>query len=228
MRNLLLFSTAAICYAADDAAGSAPAPAPAEPTGVRARRAFMPKQFIPNADWINVNIVAKGKGTQAKVGRVYGICTGWAEKENTLPNGDKSVSIVLNGVFQTEDYISGEVSQASQAYLPMAYAEKVKTAFVMDSTVKVLELDCDIGLEATGKIIPYEWVVIAYLEGQEMDRLKNIGRSRGRQAVLAASDASAAAQLAAPAAADVIEGQAVEKVVEPAPEPAPAGKAPKA
>lgn len=170
--------------------------------GKRARRVIVMKQFIPDADWINVNIVAKGKGTQVLVGRVFGVCTGYEDKENTLPNGEKSKQIVLRGSFEAESYVSGEVTDGTGIYLPMAYAEKVKALYAMMPDLKTVEIDCDIGLEATGKTIPYEWVVIAYREGEASDVMKRLKSSRARPAGAPALPAPAggqATQIAAPA-----------------------------
>jgi len=75
--------------------------------GVRSRRAFMMKQFIPSADFIAKEVIGKGKGTKVILGRIYGIVTGSEVKTGTLPNGDPSSSIVLKGIFQSEDYLSG-------------------------------------------------------------------------------------------------------------------------
>lgn len=154
--------------------------------GTRARRALMLKQFLPNPDWINVNVVAGGKGTRATIGRIYGIATGFERKVNTLPDGSLSESIFVKGMFQSEGYVTGELAEASGVYFPMAYAEKVAAAFE-GLGVKSVEVDCDIGLEATGKTIPYEWVVIAYREGQEMDALKRIRGNRPRPTALLVS-----------------------------------------
>jgi hypothetical protein len=161
--------------------------------GIRARRAIMLKQFLPGEgiDWINKNIVAAGKGTQAIMGRVFGICSGYTVKTNTLPDGTPSQSIVLGGAFQTENYMTGELGEGTQLYLPAAYSEKVKAIFdtgaVMDeagreirNSVRMVEIDCDIGVEATGKVIPYEWVVVAFREGEEMAVLKKMRASRQR------------------------------------------------
>jgi len=173
------------------------ASASTETAGVRARRAIMLKQFIPNPDWINQNIVAGGKGTRATIARIFGIATGYEDKQNTLPDGSISHSIFVKGVFQSESYLDGEVGEASGVYFPMAYAEKIKAVLDMGD-IKTVEVDCDIGLEATGKTIPYEWVVVAFREGQEMDALKRIRSTRARPvSVLVGSD-GAPKQLAAP------------------------------
>lgn len=167
--------------------------------GVRARRAMMLKQFVPNPDWINVNIVAGGKGTRATLARIFGIATGHEEKMNTLPDGSVSKSIFVKGMFQSESYITGELSEASGVYFPMAYAEKI--AAVFDGLgVKTVEVDCDIGVEATGKTIPYEWVVTAFREGQEMDVLKRIRGTRARPTALLIGSDGAPKELPTPAA----------------------------
>jgi hypothetical protein len=156
------------------------------------------KQFVPNPDWINVNVVAGGKGTRAVLGRIYGVATGFERKSNTLPDGSISASIFVKGMFQSEGYVTGELSEASGVYFPMAYAEKIAACF--DMGVKTVEVDCDIGLEATGKTIPYEWVVVAFREGQEMDVLKRIRGTRARPTALLTGSDGTAKPLALPSA----------------------------
>lgn len=151
-----------------------------ETDGTRARRAIMLKQFLPDPEWILKNVVAGGKGTRATIGRIFGIATGTARKTNTLPDGSVSESIAVSGVFQSEGFLTGELSEASGVYFPMAYAEKIEALIKMG--VKTIEVDCDIGVEATGKTIPYEWVVTAFREGKEMDVLKRIRGTRARPA----------------------------------------------
>jgi hypothetical protein len=168
-----------------------------EPTqeGIRARRAVMLKQFIPgeNIDWIMKNVVAGGAKTRATLGRVFGICTGYELKHGTLPDGTPSTSIALKGAFQTESYVDGEVGECTLAFLPAAYGEKLKAIFdanaltnsagdVIGNNVKMIEVDVDVGVEATGKTIPYEWVITAFREGAEMAVLKRMRQSRARPA----------------------------------------------
>lgn len=168
-----------------------------ETEGVRARRAIMLKQFLPNPDWINVNVVAGGKGTRATIGRIFGIATGTSRKTNTLPDGSVSESIFVSGMFQSEGFLTGEIGEASGVYFPMAYAEKIEALFKMG--VKTVEVDCDVGLEATGKTIPYEWVVVAYREGQEMDVLRRIKGTRARPANILVDGTGNPKAIAAPA-----------------------------
>lgn len=198
----------AVANTADAEGGDEPDPASpeGEPQGIRARKVLQMKQFLPNPDWINQNIVAGGKGTRATIGRVYGIATSTEEKTNTLPNGDVVASIAVKGSFQAESYLDGELTQATTVYFPMAYAEKIEQAFKALGALNV-EVDCDVGLEATGKTIPYEWVIVAFREGQEMDALKRMRSNRKRPAsVLVAADGSPKALAGAPANQALIEG----------------------
>lgn len=177
----------------NNAAPEAPAVSEGPPEGKRARRAIMLKHFIPNPDWINKNIVANGKGTKAVLGRIFGVCTSTERKTNTLPDGSQSESVVAHGAFEMENYLTGELGSASSVYFPMSYATQIETVFKASPETQVVEVDCDVGLEATGKTIPYEWVVIAYREGEEMATLKRLRSARGRPA-------NAAPRLLAPAA----------------------------
>ena len=158
------------------------APAPQASTGVRARRAIMLKEFIPapGVDWINKNVVSAGKGTKVMLGRVFGFVTGVSEKAGTLPNGEKSVSIVCNGQFETENYVYGEISSASAVYFPSSFSEQIKAMFASDPDLKVVEVDTDIGVEATGKSIPYTWVVVNHIEGEAVTPLKKLKAARGK------------------------------------------------
>lgn len=173
--------------------------------GRRARRAFMPRFFMPDQDFIVQNIIGKPRGHKVTLGRVWGVITSTGAKENTLPDGKKIESIVCIGVLQSESYITGELADYSQAYFPMAYAEKIAAVMTLNG-VQVVEVDCDIGLESTGKLnMPYEWAVTAFREGEEMAVLKRIKGSRERPASAPALAAPAAqAAIAAPASGDPV------------------------
>lgn len=176
----------------ETAAGETAAPVAAASTGVRARRAIMMKEFIPNADFIAKECVGKGKGTLVMLGRVFGFVTGVSEKQNTLPNGDKATSIVCNGQFETESYLTGEVSSATAVYFPSSFSEAIKAMFAVDESLKMVEVDTDIGVEATGKAIPYTWAVVNHIEGADQTPLKALKAKRGRPATAPALAAPAA------------------------------------
>jgi hypothetical protein len=165
--------------------------------GVRARRGLALKQLIPDQDWIMRNVVGGGKGTRATVGRIWGVAMNTARKQN-LVNDQTIESIAVGGIFNAESYVTGEISEGSTCFFPMAYAEKIEALFASQPDIKVIEVDCDIGLEATGKTIPYEWVTTAFREGEEMAVLKRIRGTRARPTNLLAAPDGTPKQLTAP------------------------------
>lgn len=218
-RNQMAFAgLSAVALAKADDKGSSPAPADlaadqADPEGVRQRRGIMPKQFLPGdgVDWIMKNVVAQGKGTRANLGRIFGISTGYEERTNTLPDGKVVTSIALKGAFQTEGYLTGELGEGTLAFLPAAYSEKVKAIFdanairdqegnVVGNNVRMVEVDVDVGVEATGKGIPYEWVITAFREGEEMATLRKMRQSRKRPAYVLQTSAAAVPAIPRPEA----------------------------
>lgn len=183
--------------------------------GIRARRAFMTKFLLPNPDWINKEIVAHGKGTQKIVGRLVGFITGAEEQTNEF-QGKLLRSVVVYGQFEYESTVTGEIGASSSAFLPTSYSDAVLAQFKADPNLRAVEVDMDLGIEATGKPIPYEWLVIDHMGGDAvmMKRLRN--RRRPGQRALAAPSAETAPALAAPApAADApTEPEAAEPVQE--------------
>jgi hypothetical protein len=166
--------------------------------GIRARRGLTLKQLVPSQDWIMQNIVAGGKGTRATVGRIFGVVTSTQRKTNMVQ--DQAIeSVACIGILNSESYLTGEVSQGSSVYFPMAYAEQLEALFKADPSINVIEVDVDIGLEATGKTIPYEWVTTAFLEGREMAVLKRMRGARKRPEHLLIAPDGAPKQLTAPA-----------------------------
>jgi hypothetical protein len=164
------------------------------PVGTRARRGFANKHLIPSTDWIMTEVVSKGKGTKVIIGRVYGVATGAEQKENEF-GGKILTSVVLQGSFEAESYVTGEITYTSSVYPPGAYADIVMAMFAADSALKNVEIDYDVCLEATGKPIPYEFFAEAYNDGREMAILKRLRLSRARPATapaLLASEAPAA------------------------------------
>jgi hypothetical protein len=177
---------------ADNDQGTNPA------TGMKVRKAFMLRMFLPDSNWIAREVVAKGKGTTVMLGRVFGICTSIERKMNTV--GDKVIpSISVRGIFQAENYHTGEVSESASVYLPSALAEKIATMFDNDASLKTIEIDTDIGVEATGKTIPYAWTATQWIDGDAQNPLARLKASRKRPENAAQLKAGEApAQLAAP------------------------------
>lgn len=165
-----------------------------EADGTRVRRAFMMKNFLPDPDWINKNVVAGGKGTHKKVGRIIGFAIGATKRINDI-GGKPTESISLNGKFEVENYLSGEISQPSVIYTPMAFSEQVQVALLSDG-VQLVQIDVDVGVEATGKTIPYEWTITSFLEAQDSQAMLQLRHRRGpRKASLTAIEGGKEAPL---------------------------------
>lgn len=147
--------------------------------GVRARRAFMLKNLLPDQNWIAGNVQTQPVGFQVIIGRVWGRCRRTERKTNEY-QGKMLESIALFGEFEYESNVTDQIGSTTVAYLPMQYAEKVAAAFSDQPGLKSVLVDCDIGLEKTAKPPPinYEWVVVAFREGEEMGLLRALRNSR--------------------------------------------------
>lgn len=143
--------------------------------GRRIATAFAMKSFLPDQDWIMKNVVAKGRGTHELVGRIFGTATRAIRKTNDW-QGKQLESIALEGTFEAEFKLTGEVRAVSVTFLPRAFALQVEVALA--SGAEAAHLDVDIGLEATGKTIPYEWTVTSYLEGRAERAMRALRGSR--------------------------------------------------
>lgn len=149
-------------------------------SGVRVRRAFTMKMFLPDDNWIAQNVVAGGKGTHRIVGRVFGAVIGAEERTNTIVKGGKSEtvrSIALKGTFEAQSALDGATETFSLLFLPMAFAEQAAAALSINEG-ESLKMDVDIGLEATGKTIPYEWTVHTYYRGKAERAMRSMRDAR--------------------------------------------------
>jgi hypothetical protein len=159
-----------------------------ETGGRRVRRVLMMKQFA-TPEWIMQNVVAKGKGTHILVGRIYGIASEARRKTNDV-QGRPVESIAISGEFEGQSLLDGTIHNGATVYFPMAFAERIDAALKMEG-VSVVNVDIDVGVEATGKAIPYEWTVVAHIQGEAQNALKAL-RDRRKVDIK---------QLAAPASA---------------------------
>lgn len=115
-------------------------------------------------------------GDTAMLARIIGTCTGYAEKEAELPDGKISVVIGLTGVFEIEKE-DGTRLQGTKLYMPgSAYSSEMKALFNSDSALRAVEVDCDLGIKATGKSITYEYVVRSHIRHDLVAELR--GRRR--------------------------------------------------
>jgi hypothetical protein len=170
--------------------------------GTLERRAFTPKDLLPDNLWISQNVQNKPVGFEVIIGRVFGEATRH-ERINT-PYQQKTIpGVALNGLFSFESAVTGINGTATTVYLPMQYAEKVAQAFENPSRPSKVLVDCDIGLRVTRRPLPvnFEWIVYAFREGAEVAKLaalRNSRRSRGSSPMLPPPTGPAPAALAAP------------------------------
>lgn len=162
----------------------------------RRRRAIELRQFLPNAEFVNKEIIAKGKGTKVALGRIYGVVSAIEERVDTDRSGHAVTHIAATGAFKSLNYLSGEEGMARSAFFPEAFAKALAAkfdaakrrtggtdeapTFVQDPLM--IEVDCDVSLEATGKNVPVEWIITVHTADDDMDILAGIGASRDRPA----------------------------------------------
>lgn len=156
-------------------------------SGQRVRRAFTMKNFLPSGDinkWVAANVVSKGVGTHVAVGRIYGVIAAAEAKEtlwksNRPGEGEKLIkSIALSGELQAENAFTGEIVTMDTVFLPMAAASRIARAIADQPRGARVQIDLDIGIESTGKAIPYEWTVTSYLSGHAERLLRSMRNSR--------------------------------------------------
>jgi hypothetical protein len=133
---------------------------------VLAESFFTAKMFIQSAGptWIHDNVVSKGPGARAYVGRIEGTAT---EAENTEKQyeGKTILGVKITGQFHAVNLLTGEFASANVLYLPVSYARQVQQALSGSGRAESVKLDVMVGCQATGKTpIAYRWTIAAYTE----------------------------------------------------------------
>ena len=161
--------------------------------GQRVGRILTPKDLLPASDpQFTARLGIEPPGTLVILGSLIGVVNS-TERKVTQWQGKDLESVWLNGEFEMVKRQTGEVKAAPTAILPKAFGITIETAlaglkgdFDANGNAAQLTIDCDIGLEATGRPIPYEWVVIYYREGKAQKAMRDARARReariGRQA----------------------------------------------
>ena len=138
-------------------------------------------RIITTKDWANGRdpntiVVGNPPGTRFLLGSLRGVVN--STERNTHTYKDKELeSVWLNGEFEAVVAETGEVKAAPTAILPKAFGITIETALAglkRDGGEAELTIDCDIGLEATGRPIAYEWIVIYYREGKAQKAMRDV------------------------------------------------------
>jgi hypothetical protein len=146
--------------------------------GQRVGRIITTKDYLDGRD-ANSIIAGDRPGTRIILGRLRGVVNS-TERKKTVYKDKELESVWLNGEFEAVLIETGEVKAAPTAILPKAFGITIENALAGLTPEEKAELtiECDIGLEATGRPIPYEWVVIYYREGRAQKAMREV---RARQ-----------------------------------------------
>jgi hypothetical protein len=149
--------------------------------GQRVGRILTPKDLLPASDpQFTARLGIEPPGTLVILGSLIGVVNS-TERKTTQWQGKDLESVWLNGEFEMVKRQTGEVKAAPTAILPKAFGITIETALAglkgnfngEGHDAAQLTIDCDIGLESTGRPIPYEWVVIYYREGKAQKAMRD-------------------------------------------------------
>jgi hypothetical protein len=154
----------------------------ADDRGQRVGRIITTKDYLPRGDvQFTARLGMEPVGTQVILGSLVGVVNS-TERKITQWQGKELESVWLNGEFEAIMAGTGEVKAAPTAILPKAFGLTIETALAglkrNGADDAELTIDCDVGLESTGRPIPYEWIVIYYREGKAQKALRD---ARGRR-----------------------------------------------
>lgn len=170
--------------------------------GTRIENFLSMRTFVEQEEALRIGL--QPKGSHVTIGLLAGYVTGFERRESNLPLkvGEKAPppSIWLKGEFRATVLKTGEIKEARWCILPRAAGELVEEALTEGGVTRAL-LDLEIGVQATGRTIPYAYTVVAY--GRSHDAKKALDaiearqearrRARGAQALLGRGSASDAA-----------------------------------
>jgi len=177
---------------ADNASAEAPAEAAeaesdainaalTDEAGIRVDQALVMPALLPvpradAVDWIMRNVVGHGRGTHICVGRVVGraIRAEWRETEW---QGKILKSVLLTGEFRMQSTVSDLVRENAELWLPIGYAKAIAAKLDLEPGTAAV-FDVDIGLEATGRTIPYAWTVVSHMRQRSSDALERLWERR--------------------------------------------------
>jgi hypothetical protein len=133
-----------------------------------------PRLLIADPEWINKHVVAKGRGTEVYIARIFGVAR-MAEAKTKEYEGKTLESVCLTGMFEAQNFTSGKVIRSRNLYLPNMYAKQVLASLSDAGADSRAPLDLLLGVRATGKTIPYAWTVTSFVDdrmGQELEAMR--------------------------------------------------------
>jgi hypothetical protein len=132
--------------------------------GLRLENLISPRSFIA-AERLSAFYAGKARGADPMaLGHLAGYVRGYERRESTLPvkPGEKAAapSVWLRGVFEATVYETGEIKSGSCLILPRVMGEALADALDAGETNALL--DVELGVEATGKMIPYTYTIKSF------------------------------------------------------------------
>jgi hypothetical protein len=159
--------------------------------GLRIETFISPRTFVTQ-EWCLKNVASKDRGFHVAIGTIAGYATASERRESAMPvkPGDKPfpASVWIKGEFEATVHETGEVKSARWLILPRAAGELVEQAF--ESGAERAYLDLELGVQATGRSIPYAYTVTAFgSRDSEARRIVRAIRAKQTARALARRDA---------------------------------------
>lgn len=156
-----------------------PVTPPSTPEPVTIRGVFVKGQLM-DADRLKLWGVVSPKGKMAMLGAIAGTVTEIGRGKPTAYDvaAGREDNVWLKGVFVINNLVTGEEAEATTAYLPRHYMDKIDRAFTADT--HSLSINCEIGVESTGKAITYAWVVVEFDDSGRNEKLRRELRERSK------------------------------------------------
>ena len=156
--------------------------------GLRIETFISPRTFVTQ-EWCLQNVASKPRGTHVAIGRIAGYAVASERRDSAMPvkPGDKPMpaSVWIKGEFEAVVIETGELKSARWLILPRAAGELVEQAF-QDGAQRAY-LDLELGVQATGRSIPYAYTVTAFGQrDSEARRMVRAIRARQEQRALKA------------------------------------------
>lgn len=137
--------------------------------------AIMMTDFVKKKDAIIFGASAP-PGEVKWLGTIIGRATDMKEKMTAQPDGGSIRSVEFGGFFEKTVYETGELGSARAVYLPRAFTAELEMGLAeskkADPTATI-DFAVEIGLEATGRTIPYTYRVRAFHQ-QTVDPLAHL------------------------------------------------------
>ena len=141
--------------------------------------ALTTKDFISKGEAVKFG-VNEPVGTVKWLGTIIGKAIGGKEKITVQSDGKPSRSFQFEGMFEGYIYDTDETKTARGAFLPGAFSTELEMTLAKVKSVEggennTASFAIEVGIEATGRTIPYTYVVRAYGK-QAVDLLEDVRR----------------------------------------------------